>query len=340
MPGPLVILGPQRPAPNLAQVLKHHQVSGRLAVITGGWRHDEDELEALQRDLGASRIVHLPIYQWFDEVHAAEPVLAKAYNARQQKIRLYKQAYKTQLAATMNAVADLQDLVVKDPALFQSELEFTLQALRAIDARTVERVNEIRNEFPAATCPWEYPEARERHARIKDSLAECDALLIAGGHVGVLRNRMYFLGMDLLLGPFVERGGLVAAWSAGAMTLADRILLFYDDPPDGRGEAEILDSGLRLTPGVIWLPHGKRRLRHEDTARMARLAFRLAPHQAVAMENGAWVEHMDGHWRAKGARGEVWMIASNGHFTPISEGQTLALPPPRLSPDVPRVVTP
>lgn len=339
MTGPLLILGPQRPAPDLPRALAAHGVTGPIAVITGGWRHDEDELDALRRDLPGHKLVHLPIYQWFDEVHAEEPVLAAAYNERQRRIRQYKAAYRAQLGAALDALSATQALMDRDAGLFQPELDFIVQSLRAIDERTVQRVNQIRDELPAAAQPWEYPAARDRHGRIKDALQSCGALLIAGGHVGVLRNRMYFLGLDVLLGNFLARGGLLCAWSAGAMTLADRVVLFYDDPPDGRGEAEVLDSGLRLTPGLVYLPHAAQRLRLSDHRRMARLAHRLSPERGVTLENGAWIEFVDGGWRSQGKLGAAGLLQPDGTLHHPAPGEALDLPAPRLSAEA-RVVTP
>ena len=40
----------------------------------------------------------------------------------------------------------------------------------------------------------------------------------------------------------------VVAWSAGAMVLTERVVLFHDDPPHGAGIAEVLDVGLGLVP--------------------------------------------------------------------------------------------
>ena len=340
MTGPLVILGPQRPSPNLPSVLAQRGLSGPVAVITAGWRHDEDELEALRRDLPGHKLVPLPIYQWFDEVHAQEPVLAAAYAARQKRIRQYKAAYRVQLQAALDAVSATQDLIDRDPALFGPELNFILASLRAIDERTVQRVNDIRDEHPATGQPWDYPAARDRHGRIKDALSHCSAVLIAGGHVGVLRNRMYFFGLDELLRGYLRSGGCVVAWSAGAMALADRVVLFYDDPPDGRGEAEVLDSGLRLTPGAIWLPHATHRLRVNDPARMARMGQRLRPELAITLENGAWVECVDGAWTNRGQPDTARIIGDDGIARPLSAGERLPLPPPRTTPDEPRVVTP
>lgn len=340
MSGPLVILGPQRPAPNLPEVLAAHGVSGPVAVITAGWRHDEDELDALRRDLPNNRLVHLPIYAWFDEVHAEEPVLAAAYAARQKRIRQYKAAYRAQLQAALDAVSATQALIDRDPELFGPELDFLLTTLRAIDGRTVERVNQIRGEFPATAQPWDYPAARDRHARVQDALSHCSAVLIAGGHVGVLRNRMYFFGLDALLRGYLNGGGCVIAWSAGAMSLADRVVLFYDDPPDGRGEAEVLDSGLRLTPGVIWLPHATHRLRVDDPQRMARLSRRLRPEIAITLENGAWIEHVHGTWTSRGRPEAARIVLGDGQARALAPGERLELSAPRSAPDERRVVTP
>ncbi len=67
MSGPLALLGHQRPRPRVAEALAHYGCRGRVAVISAGWRHDEPELDALERDLGR-RLVHLPLYRWFDEI--------------------------------------------------------------------------------------------------------------------------------------------------------------------------------------------------------------------------------------------------------------------------------
>jgi len=292
MSGPLVLLGHQRPRPRVAEALAHFGRRGRLAVITAGWRHDEPELDALERDLG-SRLVHLPLYRWFEEVTLDDPGLAAAYHARQQRIIDYKSAYREQIANAMGAVADMQARVARDAELYEPELRFTHQVLRAIDARALVRVEEIRTGFPATARPWDVPSVRRRHDEIAAALRDVDAVLVAGGHVGVLRNRMFFFGLDVLLPQALADGVAVVAWSAGTMALMDRIVLFYDDPPEGPGHAEMFDRGLDLVRGIRPFPHARQRLRTSDPARMARLVQRLSPAAVVAMEAGAWLEHTD-----------------------------------------------
>ena len=80
-------------------------------------------------------------------------------------------------------------------------------------------------------------------------------MLIAGGHVAVLVNRLRLFGMRALLGHKP-----IAAWSAGAMALTTRVLLFHDRPPQGAGNAEIFEHGLDLVPDAVFLPHAATRL--------------------------------------------------------------------------------
>ena len=236
MSGPLVLLGPQRGRPRVAEALARHRCTGGVAVITAGWRHDEAELEALQRDLGRP-VTLLPLYRWFDVLCQQDPDLANAYSKRQQSIVDYKAAYRDQLTHTMGAVAAMQRRVSHDPALYEPELRFTHEALRALDRRAIDRVNGLRASAPHTSTPWDLPSVRAHHDHIAEVLSKVDAVLIAGGHVAVLRNRLFFFGLDVLLPRALAAGTAVIAWSAGAMALTESIYLFYDDPPEGEGHA-------------------------------------------------------------------------------------------------------
>ena len=86
------------------------------------------------------------------------------------------------------------------------------------------------------------------------------------------------------------------AWSAGAMALADRIVLFGDRSPRGPGHAEVYGSGLSLLRDVVLLPHARARLLLDDTARMAVLARRFAPARCVPLEAGTRIDVEDGRW--------------------------------------------
>jgi peptidase E len=130
-------------------------------------------------------------------------------------------------------------------------------------------------------------------------------VLVAGGHVAVLLNRLRLFGFAEL-----ARGKPIIAWSAGAMALSDRVVLFHDRPPQGAAHAEILEGGLGLIPGVVALPHAHRRLALEDPERVREFAQRFAPARCLTLEHGSLVRWHAG--RVAEAR-DVKRLARSGH---------------------------
>ena len=80
------------------------------------------------------------------------------------------------------------------------------------------------------------------------------------------------------------------AWSAGAMALTDRIVLFGDRAPRGPGHPEVYGSGLSLVRDVVLLPHARARLLLDDASRMAVLARRFGPARCVPLETGTRID--------------------------------------------------
>lgn len=81
------------------------------------------------------------------------------------------------------------------------------------------------------------------------------------------------------------------------MVAGEQVVLFHDSPPQGAGNAEILDEGLGLCRGVLVFPHARRRLKTDDVARVSLLARRFAPLRCLAMDDHARVD-FDGRGRA------------------------------------------
>ena len=79
----------------------------------------------------------------------------------------------------------------------------------------------------------------------------------------------------------------VVAWSAGAMTLTERIVLFHDFAAQGPAPSEVLDTGLGVVTGIVALPHARRRLRVDDPLRMSVLERRFAPATCLRLDEGA-----------------------------------------------------
>ena len=104
---------------------------------------------------------------------------------------------------------------------------------------------------------------------------------------------MFFFGLQEQLREFLKAGKSIVCWSAGAMTLCDSIVLYYDDPPDGAGIAEILDTGLGLINDTLFFPHGKQRLKSDQPPRIRSLARRFAPQSCIILESGAHLIYED-----------------------------------------------
>jgi hypothetical protein len=142
-------------------------------------------------------------------------------------------------------------------------------------------IAEIHREFDEAMRPLDRPEIVRHRAELAGVLSRSAALAIAGGHVVVLLNRLRLFGLMELAG---DRP--VLAWSAGAMALAERVVLFHDSPPQGPGDAEVVEVGAAAYPQVLPFPHARRRLRLDDPARIALLARRMAPRRCVLLDDG------------------------------------------------------
>ena len=100
----------------------------------------------------------------------------------------------------------------------------------------------------------------------------------------MLASRARLFHLDALLA-----GKTVVAWSAGAMLLAGRIVLFDDHTPHFYHEPEVFDAGLDLVGRIVPLPSAGARLDLNDRDRAARLARRFSPASCVTLDNGARV---------------------------------------------------
>jgi hypothetical protein len=125
-------------------------------------------------------------------------------------------------------------------------------------------------------------------------LREAELLCIAGGHVAVLLRRLRLFGvLDLL------DAQPIIAWSAGAMVVSQRIVLFHHNPPQGLGSVEVHDLGLGVCSSVVPLPHAERRLALDDRERMALFARRFAPDLCVTMPPGSRLDWDGERWTAQ-----------------------------------------
>ena len=276
----VVLLGPQDVRQTLPEVVRELGLSGTVATVTAGWRDSESEDEELQEQL-AGRAAHLRLWERTEELFAADEALRAAYRERQDRLRALQGVYRIQLAHALEALRELMAAEgardILDPARAQA-----LEALRKLDLQHRERIRALHEGFELSWGPSERDSVRQQRAEIERQVEQSSAIVIAGGHVLVLLNRMRLLGLDEML---MDKP--VIAWSAGAMALAEQVVVFHDSPPQGRGDAEVIEVGLGLVRGVLPLPHARSRLAIHDPARMSIFARRFAPLICVPMDEGA-----------------------------------------------------
>jgi len=283
----VILLGPQRFTRTLSEAATRAGIAGRFASVTAGWQEREAEDLELHEHLG-ERTGNLSLYARTEDAFERDPALARAHRERQEKLRELQALYRIRLG---HAQAALRELAGResDPELLDEERTSALAAIRALDARHLERVAEIHRRFESALRPRARPALARHRAAVERQLERSEAVLVAGGHVPVLLNRLRLFGFAELVG---QRP--VCAWSGGAMAMTERVVLFHHSPPQGYGNTEVLEAGLGLVRGLVVFPHARRRLLLDDARRMELLARRFAPAECLTLEDGAWLIDRDG----------------------------------------------
>lgn len=305
-PRPVFVLGPQRHVPLVRDALDLLPPSrgAPVALVSAGWEERELEHDELQAHVGRP-VLNLEVFGRVESIYRTDTELHAAVRTRHDRMRRLQGLYQTRLAHAVDAARELLATDV-DEDLAEPERAEAVQAVRAIDAHHLDRLRAMHHEF------WERwrPEERELVARhreeIRHLLRHCAALCIAGGHVAILLNRLRLLAvLDLV--PELP----VITWSAGAMALSHRVVLFHDSPPQGQGYVEVFEAGLGVVGGMVPFPHAEQRLRLDDPDRVALLAHRFAPDLCVTLTGGELLEWSGGRWsarrpaRALGAGGEL-----------------------------------
>lgn len=281
-------------------------VNGPVALISAGWRYDEERDEPLRAALGVT-VHNLRLYGAFRDIERDAPDLVAAHARKQGALKAIKGRYRD---AIVTALGGVQRQLADRRGAGRHWFDLAIRHMQQIDALFLAEADRLHEEFAATERPFSHPSVRAVRERISETLDQCPVVLIAGGHVGVLRNRISFFGVDQAL-----REKDVVAWSGGAMVLAERILLYHDYTTHGVGLAEFLDRGFGLVPGVVFLPHARERLDLGRGDNVAILAARLAPLQAVALENGGGI---GANGERIGAEGAVGILGVDGAVTPLT----------------------
>jgi hypothetical protein len=310
----IILLGPQRrptvdAAVRLLATLREptdRPADGPVATVSAGWQEREADDGELSRVLGG-RDVNLRLYQRWLDVQERDPEYVAGERRLSAALAEMADLYLLRLDHALQAVYALQRREAGDRLRSEAVAEAVI-AVRDVDAAHLRRVNEARLEFFDRLRPHDRPAIAEHRAAVAAVLGSASVLVLAGGHVGVLAEVLHLFNVAAVL-----NGAPVIAWSAGAMALTDRIVLFHDRAPQGPGHPEVWGSGLSVVRDVVLLPHARARLLLDDTPRMAILARRFAPARCVLLEAGTRIEPgADGGWPA-GTR----ILGEDGHVTAL-----------------------
>lgn len=275
----IVLLGPQHPEPTIAATLRSLDIRGPVAVVAAGLQERESEASALP-PLGLPA-VNLKLHARADVVFSTDTELNTAYKQRQTQLRLMQDFYRVRIDHAHAAARAISVRHVA-PDILAAERQVSLDVLRRLDQDHRERTASMHAEFVARWQPLERAAVARHRKKLAAIIASTDALVIAGGQIATLLNRLRLFSLIELIG---DRP--IVAWSAGAMVLSERVILFHDNPPHGEPIAELLDNGLGLVRDTVVLPDPRVRLRLDDADRVGELAGRFAPAACIGMPPGS-----------------------------------------------------
>ena len=277
----VTLLGPQR-RPTLDTVAASLYPEGPIATITAGWQEREPDDAELGKLLG-SRDVNLRLYRRWLDVQERDPEFALGERRLAAVLEELQNMYLLRLDHALQAVYAIQRRS-GGQRLRASVLAEAIGAVRELDAAHLRRVSAVRGEFYQRLPPHDRAVIAEHRADVAGLLRDAAAVVIAGGHVGVLADTLHLFNVAASL------RSAVIAWSAGAMALAGQIVLFHDRSAHGPGHPEIYGRGLSVFSNVVPLPHARARLLLDDAPRMAVFARRFAPARCVLLENGTRID--------------------------------------------------
>jgi hypothetical protein len=293
---PVVLMGPQRHDPTVRAAvddLVGPELDRPVAAVTAGW----EEREAEDLELGEHlerEIVNLDTFARVEDLLQTDDQLLTAWRRRVDRRHELRHLYQIRLGHALDAARELLRHP-DDSNLLESERAHAIDAVRAIDAQHLARMRDCDRDFEALWTPGKNP-AIDRHRReLAELTKDVAAFCVAGGNVRVLLDRMRLLDV-----PALFAGRPLVAWSAGAMALTDRVVLFHDCPPQGRGNPEVLNAGLGLAPGVVVLPHARARLLLDDPVRVGLFARRFQSVRCITLDAGARLDLADETWAGDG----------------------------------------
>ena len=277
-----VLLGPQRFLTTAGTVVRSVAPEGPVVTVTAGWQ-DREAADGELDEVMEGRSRNLRLYERLTDVLETDDRFAGRALAHRDAMDELAGIYSLRLQRALESVY----VVARRPArhdIADAAFADAVRGLREIDDWYLRTVDQLYAELEGAAPPESSePIARHRH-EVAELLRDAAVVAVAGGHVGILLRCLRLFAV------VPARELPVVAWSAGAMALTERVVLYNDRGPQGVQGAEVWDRGIGRVPNVVAMPHARRRLRLDDAIHAKVLVQRFAPATCLLLDDGTQVE--------------------------------------------------
>ena len=224
---PLLLTGPQHSQPRLREALRSWNISGTVGLVSAGWEEDEFD-DAWVRDAVDNTVVNSHLYEFGEQLFVEDPEIIYLLRRRQDELRKLREVNKIQLD---HLLATARELLRREFAGEEvlAETDTTFRQIREVDALYIDHVYQVIRKYDKQIEPTSRATVLGFRQRVLEQLDGCQALFIAGGHIGVLLNR---LNLSRLLR---HVNVPVIAWSGGAMAMGDKIVFYHHFIPHSSG---------------------------------------------------------------------------------------------------------
>ena len=275
-----LLLGPQRFKQTATAALRSLESDGPVVTINAGWEEREDEVTELDAALDG-RAQHLRLYHRMLDVLEKDrrfAASAMAFRDRQDTLRSF---YRSRLQYALDgAYAVQRRLTAAGDSTAYDAIEDAIEVVRHVDDWYLDQLEALYEDDDLVGRAASSEVIRWHRGEIGEALAGAAAVALPGGDIRSLLRTLRLFAIEIPLDlP-------VIAWSAGAMALTEKIVLFHDNGPQGASESELYDRGLARVAGVVALPHARGRLRLDDRDRCSILARRFVSWHCLLLDDG------------------------------------------------------
>ena len=289
----LFLLGPQPEFASLKKVIDRIELSGPVALITAGWETDEHQDHELKQAIGVPS-VNLNLFARTEQLFAEDAELIETLRERQDQLRHLRETYNRRLTHLLKAA---RQIIRRKEKLIDltAERESAIEMVRQLDQQYFDRTSKIVDHYEQQLQTSNRTLVASHRQQISEILEKSGAILISGGHVAIILNRLRIFGI-------LESNTHLPliAWSGGSMALAEKVVLFHDSPPQGAGNSEVLRAGMGLFTNVLPLPNAEHRLKLKDKARVELFARRFESFECVVFSDQTILERVNGNWNSIG----------------------------------------